>query len=68
MLTVKTRVLAASYALVLAVAPAFAHHSLAMYDMTRPVTVKGVVTRLEWTNPHVHLYVDVKDSKGNTVE
>jgi hypothetical protein len=68
MLTVRTRVLAASYALVLAVAPAFAHHSLAMYDMTRPVTVKGVVTRLEWTNPHVHLYVDVKDSKGNTAE
>ena len=68
MLTVRTRVLAASYALVLAVAPAFAHHSLAMYDMTRPVTVKGVVTRLEWTNPHVHLYLDVKDSKGNTVE
>jgi hypothetical protein len=51
-------------ALSLATAPVFAHHSLAMYDMTNPVTVKGVVERLEWTNPHVHLYVDVRNGKG----
>jgi hypothetical protein len=68
MLTVGTRFLAASYALVLAVTPAFAHHSLALYNMTNPVTLKGVVTRLEWTNPHVHLYIEVKDSKGNLEE
>jgi hypothetical protein len=52
-------------AFVLVTAPAFAHHSLAMFDMTNPVTVKGVVERLEWTNPHVHLFVDVRDKKGN---
>jgi hypothetical protein len=52
-------------ALVLVTAPAFAHHSLAMFDMTNPVTLKGVVERLEWTNPHVHLYVNVRDKKGN---
>src|SRR5580704_3577645 len=51
-------------ALLLATAPVFAHHSLAMYDMTNPITVKGVVERLEWTNPHTHLYVDVRNSKG----
>lgn len=51
--------------LLLAAAPAFAHHSLAMFDMTNPVTVKGVVERLDWTNPHAHLYVDVRDHKGN---
>jgi hypothetical protein len=53
-------------ALSLATAPIFAHHSLAMYDMTNPITVKGVVERLEWTNPHTHLYVDVRNSKGDT--
>ena len=39
-----------------------------MYNMTNPVTVKGVVTRLEWTNPHAHLYLNVKDGKGNVEE
>jgi len=39
-----------------------------MYDMSNPVTVKGVVERLEWTNPHAHLYLNVKDSKGNVEE
>lgn len=55
-------------ALLLAAAPVFAHHSLAMYDMTNPVTVKGVVERLEWANPHVHLYINVRDNKGNVEE
>jgi Family of unknown function (DUF6152) len=51
-------------ALSLATTPVFAHHSLAMYDMTNPVTVKGMVERVEWTNPHVHLYLDVRNRKG----
>jgi DNA/RNA endonuclease YhcR with UshA esterase domain len=57
-----------SIALMLATAPVFAHHSLAMYDMSNPVTVTGVVERLEWSNPHAHLYLNVKDSKGNVEE
>jgi hypothetical protein len=56
------------FALLLATATVFAHHSLAMYDMTNPVTVTGVVERLEWANPHCHLYVKVKDNKGNVDE
>jgi Family of unknown function (DUF6152) len=64
----KVRFVATFFAYLLAIAPAFAHHSLAKYDMTHPVTVRGVVTRLEWTNPHVHLYVSVKDGKGNVEE
>ena len=64
----RTRFLAANFALVLGVLPALAHHSLAMYDMTNPVTVRGVVTRLDWANPHAHLYVNVKDGKGNVEE
>jgi len=42
-----------------------AHHSFAAeYDASQPVKVTGVVTRVEWTNPHIWFYVDVKDDKG----
>ncbi len=42
-----------------------AHHSFAAeYDGTKPITVNGVVTKVEWTNPHARIYVDVKDDKG----
>ena len=48
--------------------PAAAHHSWqAEYDATKVVTLKGVVTKIEWTNPHVRIYVDVKDEKGGVV-
>ncbi|NOT26409.1 MAG: hypothetical protein HOP16_09950 [Acidobacteria bacterium] len=46
-------------------APLAAHHSwTADYDGGKPVTVKGVVTKVEWTNPHTHFYVEAKDEKG----
>jgi hypothetical protein len=46
-------------------APLAAHHSwTADYDGGKPVTVKGVVTKVEWTNPHTHFYVEAKDDKG----
>jgi len=39
-----------------------AHHSFAaQYDSNKPVTMSGVVTKVEWTNPHVYIYVDVTD-------
>src|SRR5215469_2072710 len=54
--------------LVLAAAPALAHHSFAAeYDSSTPITVKGTVTKVEWTNPHSYVYVDVKDANGNVV-
>jgi hypothetical protein len=50
---------------VIAAASASAHHSFAAeYDANKPVTLKGTVTKVEWTNPHARFYVDVKDAKG----
>jgi hypothetical protein len=44
---------------------AFGHHSFAAeYDEKKVQTITGVVSKLEWTNPHVRFYVDVKDDKG----
>jgi len=46
--------------------PLLAHHSFgAEYDEKKPVTLKGMVTKVEWANPHARFYVDVKDDKGN---
>jgi len=43
----------------------FAHHSFsAEYDVNKVLVLKGVITKVEWTNPHVRFYVDVKDDKG----
>lgn len=39
-----------------------------MFDMTMPFTVRGVVKRFEWTNPHAFIYLDVTDDKGQTQE
>jgi DNA/RNA endonuclease YhcR with UshA esterase domain len=45
--------------------PVAAHHSwTADYDGSKPVNVKGVVTKVEWTNPHTHFYVEAKDESG----
>jgi Family of unknown function (DUF6152) len=58
-------VLAYSTALV-AAAPAWAHHSFAAeYDSKQEITLKGVITKVEWTNPHIYIYIDVKDADGH---
>ena len=43
-----------------------AHHAYtAEFDTTKPVKLSGVLTKVEWSNPHVWVYLDVKDEKGN---
>jgi len=61
----KLAVLLAGLGLLCSAVPAVAHHSVAgEYDVNKPVTVKGKVSRVDWTNPHSRIYVDVTDSGG----
>ena len=51
--------------LIAAVAPIAAHHSFAAeFDAAKPITLRGYVTKIEWTNPHVWIFMDVKDDTG----
>jgi Family of unknown function (DUF6152) len=61
---------AASFLFVLALsaAPIFAHHSFsAEFDGSKAVELTGKVTRVDWANPHVYFYIDVKDGKGDVI-
>ena len=50
----------------LAATSVLAHHSFsAEYDVTKPVTVEGLVTKIEWMNPHAYFYINVRDENGD---
>jgi hypothetical protein len=49
-------------------APAFAHHSFAMFDNQKDVTLEGTIKEFQWTNPHSWIQVMVKDESGKEVE
>jgi len=61
-------VLATAFALSTAVVPAAAHHSFAaQYDRSKPVTLTGPVTKIDWINPHARIFIDAKDATGKIV-
>jgi hypothetical protein len=45
--------------------PLFAHHAQSVYDTKSQITLEGTVTKMEWANPHILLFFDVKDNKGS---
>ena len=58
-------VLGAALTLMAGAVPVLAHHSFAAeYDVNKPIKIEGVVTKMEWLNPHARFYVDVKDALG----
>ena len=66
---IKLLLLAAAAGVLLPVTSALAHHSFAAeYDDKKPISLTGVVTKVEWRNTLIVLYVDVHDTLGNTMK
>ena len=65
---IKSALVVCSLGLLGAATQAVAHHSFAAeFDGNKPVTIRGNVTRIAWTNPHVWIYMNVKDETGKLV-
>lgn len=68
-MTIRTALLSLSASVLAATLPSYAHHSFpAQYDASQAITLSGKVTKIEWTNPHIFIYIDVpKDGTEEVV-
>ena len=67
-MTRRTTLLAASLLLLAGQLPLLAHHSFsAEFDAAKPIKIRGVVTKVEWSNPHTHFYVDARTENGEPI-
>jgi hypothetical protein len=57
---------ALALAVTIAAVPATAHHSFAVFDMSAQKTVTGTVKKVDWTNPHIWIWIDVANGKGGS--
>ena len=65
---IRTIVLSLTTSVLAAALPVYAHHSFpAQYDIAKPITLTGKVTKVEWTNPHIFIYIDVQNEKTGEV-
>jgi hypothetical protein len=61
-------IVATAFVLAMTALPAAAHHSFAaQYDRSKPITLTGPVTRIDWINPHARIFMDAKDATGKVV-
>jgi hypothetical protein len=64
----RTKLFVIAGSILLAALPAWAHHSFASeFDIDQPITLKGVLTKMDWVNPHGWIYIDVAEPDGKVV-
>jgi len=69
--TVKTRIVSLLAVITISLAisgPAFAHHSMSMYDSSKEATFKATITQFDWANPHTQITFTASDEHGNIVK
>jgi hypothetical protein len=66
-MSMNTRIACAALALSLTTGIAAAHHSFSVFNMQEQISITGTVNKVQWTNPHIWVWIDVKDESGKVV-